>query len=885
LETKNLKKDNFNITINLDDARLNGLVVSLGDSQVLRSLRKLKEQNFCQEELDQLLLEKKQLKNKANSKPNREKLKNLENKINATLFVSELVSIVISDPRHYEKIIKLGGVFINGVRFVRLLCGAGNARRSTVFFIDERYEKELKKILNNNRSEAKQIVPSKFNAYFGLYNSATLTVQEPRVCVIPDCEVKRMTKVDFMIESDAYGVDDQIEEREMEGDFNLFDGQGLISPNMSRIWTESLGLDWLPATWIVRAPFIKGSLVSFDFISFAKEHNIETVTDIWGKSYNVDKIDVLLSVSQFKLWNFYPSYEFYSDSCKQHGLTWGVSRYSPKFDKNFCFSNYQFVQTLNITEDEQIESLCKDTVEWFRDISGGEVIKSILYLLGDSVGYEYEDGWFDKISDPIVKSLLLEPDLVKDPFIRQHIINSINKKIKESYMGVLLLNGANYQTMIADPVAQAEHAFKLPVKGLLKEGGHYSQYWNNKNVDKVAALRAPMTWRSETDILHLQNAVEMNHWYHHLYSGIVFNVHSDDCMRMSGCDFDGDICLTTDKKEFVECSYGGNPIIYERKSAKKEEVKEETLWEHDLKAMGSRIGFITNISTTLYSALPQYEENSIEYRTLLNRIKLCCCWQSMEIDHAKGIETKPFPKYWTNRTKIKENTSDDEKYWVEFNNSIVCDKRPLFFRWLYSNYNRDYVQHLANYDNYSWSKFDFGLNELLIKGNLTEHQDRILKNYHKFNPLLETNSLMNKISLYMQKQINQRMNSNKIKFDYNKLFGISKLNENEIFELKKLHEKFKSHKQNTITEECDTIEQYCMLVRKEAINISSNIKDMVIESLNIDSKFAFLVFGNDIIKLLYKIKNGVIVVPVIDDKGGIEYLGKRYSIKNEKTDY
>lgn len=885
LESKNLKKDNFNITLNLDDARLNGLVVSLGDSQVLRSLRKLKEQNFCQEELNQLLLEKKKLKSKSNNRQNRDKLKNIENKISGMLFVPEVVSVVINDPRHYEKIVNQG-LFINGVRFSRLLCGAGNARRSTVFFIDERYEKELKKILNNNRSETKQIVPSKFNAYFGLYNSATLPVQEPTVCVIPDCEVKRLTKVDFMIDSNMEGVDDQIEEREMECEFNLFDGQGLASPEISRVWAESIELDWTPATWIVRAPFIKGSLVTFDYISFAKEHDVDSVIDVWGKSHKVKDIQVLLSASQFKLWNFYNSYEEFSNYCRDNDLGWGISRYSPKVDKTHCFSNYQFLQTLNITTDEQIESLCKDTVDWFNDISGGDVIKSILYLLGEAVGHEYENDWFDKISDPIVKSLMLEPELIKDPFIRQHITNSINKKIKESYMGVLLINGANYQTMIADPVAQAEHAFRLPVKGLLRSGEHYSQYWSSKNVDKVNSLRAPMTWRSESNLLNLQHTSEMEHWYGYLNSGIVFNIHSDDFMRMSGADADGDICLTTDQKEFVECTYGGNPIIYERKSAKKELIQEDTLWTHDLKAMGSKIGFITNISTTLYSTLPMYDESSIEYQTLLNRIKLCCCAQSGEIDHAKGIEIKPFPKWWTNWTKIKETMSDEEKQQAEFNNLIVCEKRPLFFRYLYSNYNRDYVRHLGNYDNYSWAKFGFGLDELLTKDELNEYQDRIVKNYHRFNPLLESGSLMNKISLYMQEKVKQiRQNNKGIKFDYKYLLGESKLGEEELFKLKKLHEKFRFHKQKISENECDTVEQYMMLLRKEALGISSNVKELIISALNMDSKFAFQVFGNDIVDILVRLKRGIINIPVLDGEGGIEYLGRRYSIKNEKINY
>ncbi len=79
-------------------------------------------------------------------------------------------------------------------------------------------------------------------------------------------------------------------------------------------------------------------------------------------------------------------------------------------------------------------------------------------------------------------------------------------------------------------IGLCEHIYGLEIKGLLNEFEHYSQYWNNRNVDTVVAMRAPLTWRSEVNTLHLQNNDKVNEWYKYLYSGVVYNVWGVDTM-------------------------------------------------------------------------------------------------------------------------------------------------------------------------------------------------------------------------------------------------------------------------------------------------------------------------------------------------------------------
>lgn len=101
---------------------------------------------------------------------------------------------------------------------------------------------------------------------------------------------------------------------------------------------------------------------------------------------------------------------------------------------------------------------------------------------------------------------------------------------------------------------------------------------------------------------------------------------------------------------------------------------------------GSIIGAITNKSTTGYALLSYLEDtygkDSREYKTVLQRIKMCTKLQSAQIDKAKiGKEVKGIPKIWTDRKYIEGlNLSNDEK---EFLKRIMLDRHPYFFIHLY----------------------------------------------------------------------------------------------------------------------------------------------------------------------------------------------------------
>ena len=888
-DSKRLMKDNYDIQLNPWQARKNGELVSIGDSQMLRTLRDITGRQNSINDLQELLERKKNLKHDGSDK--NLDLYNIGNKIDEILFVPEIVSVYVSNAKHYTNIIK-NGLFINNKKFVRLMCSAGQARRNNVLMVDSDIELELKRILNNDRSDI-EITPAKFNAYFALSSSTALPVTTPYFCIVPDCNVVRKEIVDWVTEID--GDDDRIEECEKELTFNLFDGQGIISPRMAKVWSKDLDLDYIPSCFIVRSSFIKGMVCTVDFLKYSDEIGKHIIKDVYGNDVNIRDMDVILTESQFKLWNAYSSTQDYIQKCKKNNIGWGITRVSPKEENDYAFLNYQFIQALNLNQ-EQIESLCSKTIQYFRSVLSGNMDYTLLYLLGNQANKGYDPDIFNKINDNVTKALILNKDLIGDPYIQNHLRYSLQKRIKESYIGNLLIDG-QYTFMVGDPVAFMEYLFDEQIVGALKRDEYYSHYWLDKDVNKIAGMRSPLTWRSEVDILNLVENDKTNEWYEYLNNCVVFNVHGMDMAILGGSDLDGDIICLTNQKEIIDGACGGFPVMYETKKAPKQKIIESELYIADLKGFNTKVGFLTNLSTTMYSMLPLFDKDSKEYKELIRRLKQCRKEQGAIIDATKGLTIKPIPAHWTNWNKITDDISDEKKQKLEFYNSILIEKRPQFMQFLYQDYNKQYRQYCLDYDILAQANFNMFLEDMLNLECPDDDQQNFLNQFYKYNPLLDTPCETNNICKYMQQEIKKIKDEcgktweNK-NLDNMKKTDLNEHNKSEEDALYKIYKKYKSEKKNfrNLNEDLgsrfQTIEQYNKCVRQECSKLSSDIGELAHYAIDIcylretfDNKaFAWDILGSGIIdNLLHNNKNEYFEIPFLDENGDIEYLGKRYS--------
>ncbi len=197
------------------------------------------------------------------------------------------------------------------------------------------------------------------------------------------------------------------------------------------------------------------------------------------------------------------------------------------------------------------------------------------------------------------------------------------------------------------------------------------------------------------------------------------------------------------------------PVTYEPQKAEKAKVDYKKLYKTDVLSFDPLIGYITNVSTTLYEVQSQFDKGSPEYNELQTRLKLCCYFQSAAIDAAKGIAFEGIPKHWIRKTKITDDMTEEEVERAEFNNRICIEShRPYFMRYLYTHKNREYRDFVDDLNRMSIILYGKPYGELEHR---QEMDDKIAESLQNFadngNPLLETNGTMNRICRYMEQHL------------------------------------------------------------------------------------------------------------------------------------
>ena len=545
-----LKEFNFNVKIGFEQALKTKKVIALADNEMLRAIRHITNRNIDMDEIEFLFVQRDKIKKMNNNKENIAKLKYLQKRIYDSLYIPEFIVVSIEANGDYDKMFDKG-LFVNGKKYIRTSCSASQGRVSKVVFCEEQTANQLLTILDNGRSHSVPFSPSKYNAYLGTASSATKIVTTPRFCVIPDCLRNQDVDCWWVTEVDDKNKDDIIEKRTITTEFNLFDGNGLVSPTMAQQWSDDLELDYLPAQWCIRASWIKGMVNVFDFHKFCEEYNngnyiIDTVyKDADGNPIKVDlrDIDVILTESQFKLWSSYNSLEEYQFNSKKNNLNWGVSLYTPKQDKDILNLNYQFIQTLNLNK-EKVEKLCEQTVEYFNGVSLENYWYTILFLMGSNLNEEKLSKFLYNSNNYWLKSLVVDSNLIKDKYIREKIYENIKVKLDNACMGRILVDG-NFQVIVPDSFAFMEHACGLEVKGIIPSGSFYSNYWNQKGATKIDCMRSPLTYLSEHQVYKLYKDDLTEEWFKYSYTGIITNIYDDYTLHFGGSDFDKIHCRLT----------------------------------------------------------------------------------------------------------------------------------------------------------------------------------------------------------------------------------------------------------------------------------------------------------------------------------------------------
>lgn len=625
IHTSRLRRAKWNLTLTINQARENKELIALSESQMMRFIDELNGITNPEIHIADIKLQIKKLKLEKNLAYSRPKIKKLYDELDKYQFKKDYVCVVIDNNKDYMKIYK-NGFKINGIIYKRLLGTTGGVKNNTIVFVNEQLLPELKRRIDNGRDLTKEFTPAKLEAYNALVCSSSTPVSMPNgVVVVHDCITHFKSDV---IELDDTGLDQPsmkyIKDKDIE--LNDSDGYGLAYPPLMERWGEEIGEDFMLPGCVIRNSFCKGAVFPVDFQKFAREHNIKTITDVWGNTYDISKVELVLTESMLKLWDSYSSIEDYLENCKKNHYTFAITKSSEEELENVRTMNYQFLQSYNFT-DEQIDELIAPTVSEIKDILSDDYRKAILYTKG--IGLNEKN--VQHLDNSFATALMIESRMKEDPFVKNQLYTMIRKRIDDAKVGVLKVP-ANYSLVSGDPYSLCQSMFGLEVTGLLKAGQVYSKYWIDKGIDKIVSFRAPMTSHNNIRLLNVVHNSEMDEFYKHMTTPTIFNSWDTCADAMNGFDKDGDCVINTSFPLLVNNTVELPAVICVQRKAPKCIPTEDDIMQSNINSFGNAVGEVTNKITSMFEVQARYDKDSREYRILDYRIKCGQLFQQNSID-------------------------------------------------------------------------------------------------------------------------------------------------------------------------------------------------------------------------------------------------------------
>lgn len=864
----------------------------MADSNTLRFIDDINHLYDADERAADIQRKIRMLQKQETTRVNRKEIRRLYSELDEVQFKPDYMCLIIDKIEHYDKACK-DGFYINGIHYERLLGTNGGVKNSTIVFVSSRIAPELKRRLENGRDLSKPLVPAKFESYKALSCSGSTPVSLPHgICVVPDCVTHFKSNVIYI--NDETSDEPIMEYRENEPvELIDSDGYGLMLPSLAERWSQELGLDYVMSGANTRFSWEKGMVFCFDFLEFAdKVAGTRLIKDAWGNEVDLSNIELILTTSQLKLWDSYKSFDDYLDNCLKNGYTFGIPKVCPKELENERYLNYQFIQSFQLT-DEQIEELIQPTIQEIKDILGLDYKKSILFLKG--MFLNENNLW--KVENDFAKALMVDPEMINDPFVRNRIYQMIRKRIKDAKVGVIKVSG-NYSIISGDPYSLCQSIFGMEVTGLLKAGELYNKYWIDKGADYVSCFRAPMTCHNNICKLKVANTEDMQHWYRYMTTCTILNSWDTTTHATNGADKDGDMYLLTDNKVLVENTLNSPAIMCVQRKAAKKVIEESDLILANKNSFGDEIGKTTNRITTMFDVQAQYAPGSQEYEVLDYRIKCGQLFQQNSIDKVKGIIAKPMPKEWYNRDANRQDEADSEieSAKKEFNLRIVADRKPYFMRYIYPDLMKKYNTYMTNANKKALREFGLDIKGIMAQEELTDEQVAFLEYFDWKLPVGDHDCVQNKICKRIEEEFDGYVKKNPppATFDYTVLKTSMEYTKSQYALIAELYEEYTQKVQEFMVEsyykrmdQDDAIVGKALLLRnfKQLCNeICSNAEQLcnIVLDLcyrnNRSKQFAWDMCGTQIIENLLNKNGRKLSFPVSDDNGDIEFGGQRFSM-------
>lgn len=579
--------------------------------------------------------------------------------------------------------------------FKRKICASGHNRSQKVMFVSADLYNKIEEISFCGIDKESMFISSKINAYIGLIATDSKVVSTPNIVVIDDYKKEVTSKYDIIKGS----VKDSTYDVENDCEYKLsilpFDGAGLVCVERASKWSEELGLDYIPASFQFRCiPGIKGNLFTFDIEEFAKIECKTKITDLWGKEWDFieDKIEVIMTKSQFKFYNLYNSFDdwkvVFEKEIYGYMRTFNISEFTNKLEdlKDNALMSYQPLQTLNFL-DEEFETLCDKTVKIVKAIHKDPQAFLDYRNISDCDEEGDKNNEWDYIP-PYYKALRYNNDLFYDEYVQGKIKRDLKTILYKSLSGKLFVYG-NYQTLAPDIYGLAQYALGEEVTGLLGTNKIYSNYWTSRRVKEVDLIRSPHIANEHCPVTVVSND-GMKKWYKYQTVNIVTGFYDTNVMKMNSADHDGDCVLTVNDKTILNAAKRNisNTIIFENKD-KKNESKTCSISDIASLIHTDSIGFKNNIGSVInkISILWSMEQDE----KIKDYIKIMSIIGSLTIDFVKTGEKADIPE------DIKKLLKSRKKpYFLKYTNKKAVSKEKMIQR----EAKRYDVENKSKYDDY-----------------------------------------------------------------------------------------------------------------------------------------------------------------------------------------
>ena len=570
----------------------------------------------------------------------------------------------------------------NFKKFVPFDKSSSMARNCQITFIDSQIKKTLdRRLMLDMDFIGRQLVLSKFYAYRGLYLSSASRIKidskfplnEETVIVLKDCEKTLSKSIFTASKSDKLWI---YETKEKKLNLNLFDGEGLISPDFAKYISDFLQSECnypKPShSFQIRMPFTKGVLHEVDFNKFfAKyiENSQWLVKDFFGITRDLRKAKIILTQSMFKFAKLMKDHLLVPDPMKyffekfaqyDHAL-YVTNTEARLFNPGRVRLNYQFLSTLDLS-DEDFESLVADHLKLIDSLPEKFVTNSSLFSNEqDSTDETYNDAEPDEIirrssmaRTTCLKALAKNPTFIKDPKVK-----NIRDDIKKSYecnLGLGRLEVEGEQRFLSCDllfllikILESVENIKLDdaeKKSLYKECLYQDRFFmpdgklSIKPDKKYVFLRNPHLSRNEQVLLraYVKHKSLHEQYFSHLKGVVMLSANSTAARTLGGADFDGDLVKVIPDKRFVQAVERGNvyknlpPIEIPSTGSEPQLLSDKIPLRVIVDTFSNKIGQVSNCAVKL--AKKEYSSEIVEEK-YKDACAKCTIVVGLEIDAAK----------------------------------------------------------------------------------------------------------------------------------------------------------------------------------------------------------------------------------------------------------